>query len=146
MEKQERPPNVALLAVILVLAAFGTLATTLYLRGTGTRADRSIAAGTPQLPGRTVELAVVRWRLNTAQAQLDGMRDVVTLDPKVYEAIKKCVQQAAPPQRSDDRPNGFLEYPTAPLPAPPTGPIGGPPGDADPVDPAICSMAATYLK
>jgi hypothetical protein len=136
-----RPPNVVLLAVIVVLVAFGAVATTLYLRETAARADRdrTIAA-------RTAELDAVRSRLDAAQTQLDAVRDLVTLDPKSYEAIKKCVQQAVESQPSSQPVNRFFDYPSSPLPAPPTGPTGGPPSDGGPPDPAICPQAATYLK
>jgi hypothetical protein len=137
-----RPPNILLLAVIVVLVAFGAIATTLYMREVAARADRdrTIAA-------RTAELDAVRSRLDAAQTQLDAVRDLVTLDPKSYEAIKKCVQQAVESQPSSGPVNRFFDYPSSPLPAPPTGPSGGPPSDAHlPADPAICPEAATYLK
>jgi hypothetical protein len=141
-ESAGRPTNVALLAVTVVLVAFGAVATALYLREAGARADRdrTIAA-------RTAELDAVRSRLNAAQTQLDAVRSLRTLDPKAYEAIKKCVQQAVELQRLSEPVNRFFDYPPALLPAPPYGPTGGPPGDADLLaNPAICQGAATYLK
>jgi hypothetical protein len=139
------PPNVALLAVIVVLVAFGAVATTLSVREAGARADRdrTIAA-------RTAELDAVRSRLNAAQTQLDAVRGLRMLDPKAYEVIKKCVQQAVGLQRLSKPVNRFFDYPSSPLPAAPTGPTGpsaGPPSDTGlPADPAICPAAATYLS
>jgi hypothetical protein len=137
-----RPPSLALLAVIVTLVAFGAVAATLYEREASARADRDRTIAV-----RTAELDAVRSRLNAAQSQLDAARRLVTLDPKDYEAIKKCVQQAVELQRSGQRVNGYFDYPPATLPAPPTGPTSGPPSDVDlPADPAICPEAAMYLK
>jgi hypothetical protein len=146
VDQQKASPNVGLLAVIVVLAAFAAAATTLYLREAGTRADRdrTIATQNAALAARTVELDVVRQRLNTAQAQLDGLQGKRTLDPKVYDAIRKCVLQTVEQQQPNGRANGFFDYQPGQLPAPPTAPSPGPPSDA--ADPAICAQAATYLN
>jgi hypothetical protein len=133
----------------VVLVAFGAATTTLYVRETGARADRdrTIATRTAELTARTAEVAATRYRLNAAQTQLDALRGLRTLDPKVYDAIKKCVLQTVEQQQPNGRANGFFDYSPGQLPAPPTAPSPGPPSGADlPADPAICAQAATYLS
>jgi hypothetical protein len=146
-----RLSTAALLGFCAVLVVFATLMTALYVRERGGRADydRLLAASNAQL--------------NAAQDQLNSARALPTLDPKAYEAIRKCVQQGAEDEKlreelqkytADMLPSAF---PTAFVTTLPTGfpttfvttlPSGFPIGSLRPGvgDPKVCEEAATYLK
>jgi hypothetical protein len=129
----------ALLGFAAVLVVFAMVMSALYLRERGGRADydRLLAASNAQL--------------NAAQDQLKSAQPLPTLDPKAYEAIRKCVLQGAEYERlqeeldqyfANGRPSGL---PTTLVTVMPTGfPIGSTlPGTRDP---KVCEDAATYLK
>ncbi len=140
-----RVPLVALAAALTVLVVFGAVMTTLYLRQSGARADREREVAT-----RTADLDSVRASLAAAQNQR-------TLDPKGYDAIKKCIDQAVDEHRLNDEVRKSIEgaglpttLPTAPITitttAIPFGALSLPGGLFPSSDPQICEDAAKYLK
>lgn len=140
-----RLPVVALVAALAVLVAFGAVMTTLYFRQSGVRADRE-----REVAAQTADLDSVRASLAAAQNQR-------TLDPKGYDAIKKCVDQAVAEHRLSEQIRKSIEdagvpttLPTAPITITtttlPSGALALPSGLFPGSDPQVCEEAANYLK
>jgi type II secretory pathway pseudopilin PulG len=140
-----RVPVVTLVAALVVLVVFGAVMTALYVRQSGARADRERDVAT-----RTSELASVRASLAAAQNQR-------TLDPKGYDAIKKCIEQAVDEEKLSEEVRKSFEGAGLPTPlptAPPTITTTTLPGGAVLLpgsmftfaDPQVCEDAAAYLK